>query len=66
MFNYNPTPEERAAEKLLKEKGWTVHQPMCPLCHGWGTVGKIEDYKPGQYGWSSERCPNGCQIPVRY
>lgn len=67
MFRYESTPEERAAARLLKRKGWSVREPSCPDCHGFGIVGKIDESGSGKtksVTYNSIRCPRGCAFPM--
>ncbi len=64
-YRYEKTDTERYAEKLLRDKGWTVSEPKCPLCHGMGSIGWSEA-KPGLASWGVKPCPNGCPTPAMY
>jgi len=62
-FRYEPTPSELDAAAMLREKGWTVDQPRCPECNGWGhrTLFKLsEDYVVGEGLTYMEPCSRGC------
>ena len=62
-FKYTPTPEELAAAAMLRDKGWSVDQPRCPECNGWGhrTFFKVsEDYVVGEGLTGFVRCSRGC------
>jgi hypothetical protein len=69
-WQYDAPKEERAAESLLREKGWTVDEPSCPLCQGWGYVNRFQTF--GGTGsmttsvLSQERCPNECETPAAF
>lgn len=68
-YHYDSTPEERRAAAILRRKGWTVHEPACPLCHGMGTVGTTSEWGEGKnwgISWSATPCPNGCPVPAAY
>jgi ribosomal protein S27AE len=71
-WKYDASEEERAAEALLREKGWHIAEPQCPLCHGLGALSTVEATDlatgvvtlhevAGSYGTRDHRrCPNGC------
>jgi hypothetical protein len=66
-YQYPATDEERAAAALLRSKGWSVGEPTCPLCNGWGSISKIESWGIGAQGTvsiSGVPCPNGCPRPT--
>ena len=67
-YEYKPTKAERKAAELLREKGWRVGEPACPLCGGLGQIGRsewIETYPGLTTGhlWN-DPCPNGCAAPT--
>lgn len=69
-YEYEATEAERVAAALLREKGWNVNEPTCPLCRGFGSIGEARTWGvPGvhslsTYSWSTKPCPNGCPVPV--
>jgi hypothetical protein len=69
MFKYEKTDSERYAEKLLRDKGWTVTEPKCPLCKGWGYMGQFKTLGVGPFSTSvlsQSPCPNGCPAPMMF
>lgn len=69
MFTYAASRAERAAERLLRAKGWRVQEPTCPICNGWGTVSEFASWKTGGLSGGSlnaKPCPNGCERPATF
>ena len=57
-WKYEPTEEETKAAEFLKEKGWYVTEPSCPLCNGWGYEINYSVVPAVDYGMKP--CSNGC------
>lgn len=68
-YRYDPTPDEEMAAARLRENGWLVEEPKCPLCHGNGTVTEWASAPPmtnTTYTITRISCPNGCPVPVAF
>ncbi len=70
-YQYDPPPDEQAARDLLRDRGWSVTEPQCPECHGWGLVNVFEPYDPTASHHSSgtvtmRQCPLGCSRSAYY
>jgi hypothetical protein len=70
-YRYAITPAEAAAAELLRTKGWTVAEPRCPDCFGWGQQSYIEAGVESKWiaGFMTRKtrpCPQGCPTPNFY
>lgn len=70
-YQYDATAAERKAEALLRTKGWSVSEPACPLCHGFGAVfDQASAFSESELTITttvtSAPCPNGCDVNWSY
>lgn len=70
-FKYLPSPDEKHYAEYLREKGWSVYEPRCPLCKGGGRVNQKmwwspDEPHPTEAEIVGDPCPNGCPVPMRF
>jgi len=70
-YQYEPASAEKAAETLLRNRGWRVERPACPDCGGLGSISTVEktlltwEGSP-TFDMTQKPCPRGCQMPSFY
>ena len=62
-----PSKREEKAAAFLRDKGWGVTEPACPICHGSGYVwdSASNNFDGSTIQTISQRpCPDGCVAPA--
>lgn len=70
-FRYHPDADEAWFAEHLRQKGWTVLEPPCPLCEGHGRVNRKlwwspDEPTPTDAEMMGQRCPNDCPVPMHF